>query len=34
MLLTTAHSLIYNQIDCFGFFFETYIKAAILVMRL
>ena len=31
VLLINAHSLIYNKIDCFAFFFETYIKAAILV---
>ena len=33
MLLTNEHSLIYNQNDCFAFFFETYIKAAILVLH-
>ena len=31
VLLINAHSLIYNQTDCFAFFFETYTKAAILV---
>ena len=31
VLLTNAYSLIYNQIDRFAFFFETYINAAILV---
>ena len=31
VLLINAHSLIYNQIDCVEFFFETYIKAVILL---
>ena len=29
MLLINVHSLIYNQIDCFAFFFETFIIAAV-----
>ena len=29
VLLTNAHSLLYNQIDCFAFFYDTYINAAI-----
>ena len=33
MLLTNEHSLTYNHNDCFVFFFETYIKAAIQVLR-
>ena len=31
VLLIKAHSLVYNQIDCFALFFETNIEAAILV---
>ena len=31
VLLINAHSLTHNQINWFAFFFETYIKAAILV---
>ena len=31
VLLINVHSLIYNQIDCFAFFFETHFKASILV---
>ena len=31
VLLINAYSLIYKQIDCFAFFFETYIIAAIQV---
>ena len=30
-LLINAHYFIYNQIDSFAFFFETYIEATILV---
>ena len=31
VLLINAHCIVYNQIDCFAFFFETNVKAAILV---
>ena len=31
VLLTNAHSLLYNRIDCFAFFIKTYINAAILL---
>ena len=31
VLLINAHSFIYNQFESFAFFFETYIKASILV---
>ena len=33
MLLTTEHSLIYMQNECFDFCFETYIKVAHQVLR-
>ena len=33
VLFTNEHSLTYNQNDCLAFFFETYVTAAIQMLR-